>query len=231
MDNKKKNSVIAVFGIILAVFVLVFFVVPFVRNAACVTMFVFGIISIGLGCAMTYRGLLGEGTRSKVYGIPLMRIGFYYMGAQIVLSLIFFIVNLSTHTPAWVAAVISMILLAAAIIGTVGMDNARDIIESVDSNIKGKIQQTKTFKLDISSLADKCEDAEAKKLLEKLSEKLKYSDPVSSPALADIEEKISQSIDEIKELVLSGKTEELAEKIKYTDMLVDDRNRQCKAEK
>ena len=232
MDNKKINSVFAVYGIILVAFVLLFFVIPFNRNACTYSSFAFGLASILVGCGMTYRALTrGESVRSKVYGIPMFRIGYTYMAAQLVLSFIFFIANISKEIPAWISAVLGILMLAAALVGMIAVENAADVIEAVDNKIEEKIQQTKTFKLDISGLSDSCSDPEAKKLLEKLSEKLKYSDPVSSPALADIESKIEQGIEEIKGLISSGNADKLCEKIKALDMLVDERNRQCKAAK
>ncbi|MBQ9519715.1 MAG: hypothetical protein IJR59_07460, partial [Firmicutes bacterium] len=71
----------------------------------------------------------------------------------------------------------------------------------------------------------------AKKLLEKFAEKVKYSDPVSSPALEDIEQRLTDAADEIKTLIDSGNYDDITAKINAADRLLDERNRLCKAEK
>ena len=133
--------------------------------------------------------------------------------------------------PAWIGSVLSILLLAAALIGVIGADNARDIIAEIDTREKIITKPIKTFRLDIASLCDSCTDENTKELLEKLSDKLCYSDPVSSDALADIEYRITQGIEELTEIIDKADYASAVEKIKAVDRMVDDRNRLCKAEK
>jgi len=68
-------------------------------------------------------------------------------------------------------------------------------------------------------------------LLEKLSDKLRYSDTVSSDTLAEIKYLIMQCIEKFTELIDKADYTNVIEKIKSVDRMVDDRNRRCKAEK
>ncbi|MBQ8942187.1 MAG: hypothetical protein IJ062_10165 [Firmicutes bacterium] len=232
MTGKQKNSIILVYGIVLAVFTLLFFVIPFTRTAAVWTAFVFAEISIVLGYFITnYAFDKRENLTSKIYGFPILRISYIYTITQLIFSLLIFVLNKVVVTPAWIAAVVSILLLAAVLIGTIAADNARDIVENVDTKIEQKIQQVKTFRLNADSLVSACTDKDAKKQLEKLAEKIKYSDPVSSPALEGIEHRITTGIEELRQMIINGKYEGISAKISAVDMLVDDRNRRCKAEK
>ena len=147
---------------------------------------------------------------------------------QLLLSIIIFAANKFTVTPAWLSAVISIILLALALIGVIAADNAKDIIEKSDTKITEKLQNVKEFKLNIDSLCNNCTDKDIKKQLEKLSEKIKYSDPVSSDKLYDIENKISKEIEEISNMIFNNNYTGLSDKIDSIDRLVDDRNKKCK---
>ena len=233
MTGKQKNSLILIYGIVLAVFTLLFFIIPFERTAAVWTAFVFAEISIVLGYFITnYAFDKREKLTSKIYGLPILRISYIYTITQLVFSFVIFIACKNHDIPVWIAAVISILLLAFALIGTIAADNARDIIEQIDEKTEQKIRQVKTFRLNADDLAGCCTDEAAKKQLEKLAEKIKYSDPVSSsPALEETESRISAGLDELRQLVTSGKYEGLSEKITALDRLVDDRNRKCKAEK
>ena len=232
MTGKQKNSILLVYVIVLIAYTALFFIIPFTRTAAVWTSFVFAVISIILGYFITnYAFDNRENLKSKVYGFPIMNISYSYTSAQIIISIYTFIANQHKETPAWLSAIISIILIAYVLIGTIAADNARDIIENVDTKIEQKIQQVKTFRLNADSLVSACVDKDAKKQLEKLAEKIKYSDPVSSPALEDIEHQITAEIEELRQMVANGKYEGISAKISAVDMLVDDRNRRCKAEK
>ncbi len=232
MTAKQKGSLILVYGIVLAVFTLLFFIIPFTRTAAVWTAFAFGEISIILGCVISnYAFDNRDGLKSKVYGFPILKISYTYTITQLVFSTIVFIICKNKDIPAWVAAVIGVLLLAFVLIGTIAADNARDIIENVDEHIEQKTRNVTSFKLDVGTLVSSCEDADIKKSLEKFAEKAKYSDPVSSPALSDIENRLFAAVSEIQSLIDSGKYEEISSKLNAADRLLDERNRLCKAEK
>ena len=232
MTSKQKHSIIIIYGILLAAFLLLFFMIPFARTTAVWLAFIFGEISVILGYFITAYAFNGtQSLRSKVYGMPIFNISCAYTCIQLVFSFIIFIAGKYRDIPAWVVAVISVLFLAAALVGTVAADNARDIVEKVDEKLNDQIYRIKAFRLDADALANACEDADAKKLLEKFAEKVKYSDPVSSPALEDIEQRLTDAADEIKTLIDSGNYDDITAKINAADRLLDERNRLCKAEK
>ncbi|MBQ7265329.1 MAG: hypothetical protein IJS61_04445 [Firmicutes bacterium] len=232
MSAKQKNSIFSVYGIVLAVFTVLFFVIPFTRTPAVWVAFAFAEVSIVLGCFITnYAFNKRGGLISKIYGFPILRISCIYTVTQLVFSLFIFILNKAVITPLWISVTVGVLLLAAVLIGTVATDNARDMVESVDIKNKQKIQQNKVFRLNADSLVASCTDKEAKKQLEKLSEKIKYSDPVSSPALEDVEQRITTGMEELKQMITSNNYEGISAKITNLDILVDERNRRCKAEK
>ena len=191
-------------------------------------MFVFSEVSLILGYFMTNYSINKSDLKSKVYGLPILSISFIYTFMQLLLSIIIFAANKFTVTPAWLSAVISIILLALALIGVIAADNAKDIIEKSDMKITEKLQNVKEFKLNIDSLCNSCTDKDIIKQLEKLSEKIKYSDPVSSDKLYDIEQKISKEIEEISNMIFNNNYVGLSDKIDSIDRLVDDRNKKCK---
>ena len=84
------------------------------------------------------------------------------------------------------------------------------------------------FKLDVSSIIDRCKDDEAKKELDKLSESLKYSDPVSNDELKESEQRIAEEINTLGKMIDSNE-DGIIEKIKEIERLLEDRNRRCKA--
>ncbi|MBR1735892.1 MAG: hypothetical protein IJ736_02585 [Firmicutes bacterium] len=88
---------------------------------------------------------------------------------QLLLSLIIFSANKFTVTPAWLSAVISIILLALALIGVIAADKAKDIIEEADTKITEKLQNVSEFKLNITALCDSCTDKDIKNHLKRIT--------------------------------------------------------------
>lgn len=230
--NKKQLSVITAYCVILIVFTTLFFIIPFNKNASVWAMFLFAEASIVLGCGITLYAFSRGGTlSSKIYGLPIFRVGYIYTVLQLAASVIIFIVNIKTDTPAWLSALIGLVLLAFAIIGTIAADNAADMIENTDKNIKGKISRIKGFITEAEGIADRCTDPEAKKVLDKIAEKLKYSDPGSSPALDEAESRIAQALSELSAMLGNGTSTDISDKAENLLKLIDDRNRRCRSEK
>lgn len=86
--NKKTKSAFLVYAIILAVYLVLFFVIPFPKGAVAWISFVFTIIAIVGGAGITYYAFSkGNDLKTKVYGFPVFRMGFVYSAVQLMLNL------------------------------------------------------------------------------------------------------------------------------------------------
>lgn len=142
--SKKQTSLLLVYLIILVLFSAIFFIAPFNRINALWAAFIFGIVSIIVGGGMAFYALFSQGSlTSKIYGLSILKIGCTYTCIQLVLSFIIFIVGTIKALPAWIGVTISLILLAAALIGLIGTDNAKDMIVGIDDKIAQKAEQYK----------------------------------------------------------------------------------------
>ncbi len=230
--NKRQSSVLAIYVIVLVLFFLLFFIIPFNRCASAVVMFIFGLLSIALGYGITYMAFKNTtDLKSKVYGFPVFRVGYIYTLGQLTLALAVFIIDFVFELPMWLALAISLIMLGFALIGMIAADNVRDIVEEVDKTLYDDRARTDTFRIDISDIVYACTNAELKKKLEKLSEKLRYSDPVSKPVLAETEGTIREKLNEISEMINKSDLNIISEKIKETEILLEKRNKMCRETK
>lgn len=223
--NKKMRFLIAVYAIILIAFCVLYLVVPFPKSGAYWIEFAFSVIAICAGCGVSYYALKNDGL--KVYGFPMLNIGFGYTAVQLVFGFVIAIVGFFANVPIWITVVVSVLILALSAIGFIGTDNARDIVEEQEVRDETATKAMKTFRLDTQYIADLCSDAELKKQLEKLAEKFKYSDPVSSDELSDIEDNLRREVKNLAALVNTD-NEQAAKKIGEVEMLLADRNRRCK---
>ena len=227
--SKKRTSVIAVYAIVLVLFNVLFFAVPFAKTASGWVCWGFSLLAVILGCGVSmYAFSKGDGLKSKIYGFPVFRMGAVYTIVQLVFSVVMFIVGSFVEAPVWISIVVSALILGICGIGFIGADNARDIVEEQVQSVEASTRQMKYFRVSADGIADLCADPELKKQVAKFAEELKYSDPISSDETASIEKQINEGISQLRGLVSSDPA---AAKIKVAELstMLADRNRICKA--
>ncbi len=76
-------------------------------------------------------------------------------------------------------------------------------------------------------MASQCSLPEVKRF----SEDVRYSDPVSSDALAEIERDLSAAVEELQSAIVDGDNGAALQLVKKADNLLKERNRLCKLNK
>lgn len=230
--NKKSKSVIAVYAIVLFVYVLAFLVIPFNKNAASWISFVFTIIAIaGSLFVCGYAFNAKQTLVSKIYGYPIFRVGAVYAIAQLSIGIVICAINAVIAVPYWVALLVSVILLGAAAIGVIITDNTRDLVEEVDESVKVDTKNVTNFQINIAGIVDVCESQDVKTELETLNELFKFSDPVTNEETKESEEAIKAMLSELKTLVVDGSDDDIKALIKKITNALNERNRICKSTK
>ena len=230
--NKKSKSVIAVYAIVLFVYVLAFLIIPFNKTAASWISLVFTIIAIaGSLFVFGYAFNAKQTLVSKIYGYPIFRVGAVYAIAQLCIGVVICAISAVIAVPYWVALLVSVILLGAAAIGVIITDNTRDFVEEVDESVKVDTKNVTNFQINIAGIVDVCENKEVKADLEKLNELFRFSDPVTNEDTKESEEAIKTMLAELKTLVVDGSTNDIKALIKKITNALNERNRICKASK
>ena len=228
--TKNQTRTLAVIIIFFIAFSVIAFAVPFVKTGLFWLSYIFAVISILAQIYVLKIAFDGaESIKSKFYGFPIAQIGFFYMVAQVVVSLVFMI--LSAVVPIWVAVVVDILLLAAAAIGFIAADVVRDEIERQDVKLEADVSCMTALRSLIYSLPSQCEDTEANKVLQELSDDFRYSDPVSSTALKDIETDLENMVAQLQTAVTSENKTDILSLAKKTKTLLTERNRLCKLNK
>lgn len=220
----KKNTVrtAVVWLILLAVYHVIVFAVPFTHNGAFWLSYVFALAAFAVLGAATYLGeIKGEGVKSKFYGFPILRLGAVYFAVQIVLSLIVMAVAV---VKIWVALVVYVILLGAAAIGLIAADAMREEIQRQDVKLKKDVSFMRNLQSKVCQMATQCDAPE----LKRFAEDIRYSDPVSSDALGDIEQELAAAVEELQAAVVDGDGESVAQLCRKASAVLSERNRLCK---
>ncbi len=104
----------------------------------------------------------------------------------------------------------------------IASDVGRSEIERVSVKVREKTFYIKQLQTEVELLAGAETDAATKSELAQLAEKIRYSNPMSDEQLADIEDRITAKIAELKSSANKVKI------INELNSLLDERNRKCK---
>ena len=223
-SKNKVLSIIAVF-IILVVYNVITFVVPFKRSGGFWIGYGFSILAILLTAGVGFYALNHESMKSKFYGLPLLRVAWIYLVFQVIFGLVFMTV---TAIPFWISIVISILFLGACLIGLIAVDIGKDEIGRVDNVIEKKVFYIKALQVDIDSLSAKTDDLILGRSLKELSETIQYSYPMSSDQLFALEAKIEAKVAELRAAVDTRRLEDAKNLCTNIQQLFIERNKKCK---
>lgn len=156
------------------------------------------------------------------YGIPLASLSVYYLCAALGTGLLFMIFQ---ETGAVLALVIQILILAIFLMVAVIALMARDTVQEISDNIKENVSALKSVVVDIEMMGESCEDPEVKTALRRLSETVKYSDPITNEAVADVEQRIMRKVSELRLSLDDHHTADAIQACKDMERLYVERNK------
>jgi len=227
MNNKTRGFIIL--GIALLVFNLLAFTTPFVHGATFWVGYAFAMIAIaaqGITTVMAFGK--PEAIKSKFWGWPIFKVGYVYLIVQLILSTLLIIAaTLITEFPAWIAFVPCAIVLGVAAAGILLTDAGREQILKMQEEQKTSTSFIRTLHMELTALLPRVSDASLKGKLAKLSDAVRYSDPVSNEGLLNVEGEMADKLTLLKQYAPVNPAD--AEAI--TDelfLLVSERNQRCR---
>lgn len=224
--NKDTIRGLVVLGVLLVLYILIAFLIPFVHTAAFWVSFVFTLIAFAVVAASIYIAFIkNPDAKSRFYGFPIAKIGVIYGAVQLIASMVF--MALAAVSPAWVAVLVYAIALGAAVIGLISAETVVEEIHLQDAKLKKDVTLMRSLQSKISQIAAQSEDTAIKAL----AEEFRYSDPVSSDAIADAETDLAAAVDELQTAYVDGDSEAVAKLCRRASALLAERNRLCKLNK
>lgn len=218
----KKNSSKGYFilGILFILVGVIAFAVPTAKTAAFWISYAFTVIAFAAQIII-WKAALGrsESLKSKFLGLPVLHIGIVYLVVQVVALIVF----LSIPTlPIWSAVVACAVIAGVSAVCMIASDVGRGEIDRVSAKVQEKTFYIRELQADVEMLEEQEQNPEIKISLTKLAEKIRYSDPMSNVALADLEDRIREKVTALR--TAAHKLEIIAE----LDLLLAERNRKAK---
>ena len=220
MMKKNRSKGYLILGILFVLVSVIAFAVPLAKTTAFWISYAFTVIAFAAQIII-WKSALGrtEALKSKFLGFPVVHIGIVYLVVQIIaLAVFLFIPTL----PIWSAVVACAVIAGASAVCMIASDVGRSEIERVSSKVQKKTFFIKQLQTEVELQADAETDIATKSALTQLAEKIRYSDPVSNEQIADIEDRITAKVAELKSSTNKVKI------INELNSLLDERNRKIK---
>ena len=230
--NKNQIRSIVTVVVIFAVYNVLAFVLPFKHTGLFWIGYSFGLVSIIVSMMILALAFGKNGTaKSSFYGFPIARIGVLYSAVQVPLSFLAMALAGIAGIPLWPFVLVFILILGAAVLGTVATDATRDEIVRQDIKLAKDVSAIRALRSLGNSLVAQCTDDEAKKELKKLSDMLNYCDPVSNDATVAAETELKAVMDEIQQAIVDDDVTSVVLLCKKAEAILAERNRLCKLNK
>ena len=224
----KKDTVrgFVVAFVVLAVYHLIAFLVPFAHKAVFWISYGFTLAAFVVVAASIYIAFIKKpDAKSRFYGFPIARIGVLYGIAQLIVSIA--VMALAQWTPWWIVTIVYAIGLTAAVIGLFSVEAVVSEIQVQDAKLKRNVSMMRSLQSKVNQIAAQSENPNVKAL----ADEFRYSDPVSSETIADAEADLAAAVDELQSAYVDGDSEAVANLCRKASALLAERNRLCKLNK
>lgn len=228
----KKDHIrgILALAVLLALYTLIVLLIPFPRTAEIIISYAFTLLAFAVAAAAVYVAFVKRpNAKSRFYGFPIARIGVLYLIIQVAVSFLFLAVG--KWVPWWVSVLVYAALLGAAVIGLISADAVVEEIHNQDGKLQKNVALMRALQSKLNQMAPQCDDPDAASAVKKFAEELRYSDPVSSDALAEIERDLSAAVDELQSAVIDGDSAAVKQLCRKASSVLAERNRLCKLNK
>ncbi len=171
----------------------------------------------------------GSGSKhaeKRFYRIPLIRKSLLFLA---IITVIGCVCAAISAIPGWVGAILCIGVVVFHLFSILGPSIAISEVERVGENVKQKTKFIKMLTVDAMALDSRTNKSEAKALTHKVSEAIRYSDPMSDSALSDVESKLNAAFEKFVKAIDANNVEEATSLADTILALVSERNLKCKA--
>lgn len=228
--KKNKNLLLTglIYAILLAVYNLLVFVIFKNHTSVFWISYAFMTLAFVVQVVSMLLSFKKGDVETAFFSIPLASFSVFYFFAELCVSVVFMIFQGVGVT---IPLVIQILILATFSVIAIIALMARDAVQEIGDNVKQKVVQLKSTKVDIDILVASCLDPDLKAKLKRLSETIKYSDPMTTDAIADVEQRIQQKVSELRIYCENSEVEEAKKTCLTLELLYIERNKKLMVSK
>lgn len=223
---KKTFNLYAIcWAILFVLFNAITFIVPTVKAPSFWIAYVLIALSFIGQLICAYFAFKEDDNKKFFYNVSLITISYSSTIVSVIVGILFMVIP---FVPAWVGAVVCLIILAFSAVSILKAKAAIDIVSGIDEKVKAKTLFIKSLTVDAETLMTKAKSDSVKTELKKVYEAIRYSDPMSNEALSSVESQITLKFDTLSKAVEADDVETVKTSTEEMLILVNDRNKKCR---
>lgn len=235
MMSKRFKYYIAAWAMLLAVFNVICFVIPEgeIGGTKFTSAFWVGYVMITIAfagqLACAFRAFQAQDGRQLFYRIPLVSISY----AGLILTLIGGgVCMVVPGIPYWVGIIVAALILGFTAIAVIKASAAAEIVSETDERIAVQTNRIRSLTAEAETLPARAGTPAAKAACKRVYEALRYADPMSTAALADMEDRIADKLHALSAAVADDAgAEKIPALAAELEQLIAERNAKCKGMK
>ena len=175
-----------------------------------------------------FIGFRAESLNKLFFNMPLIVVNWSSLIGMMVIGCSLMLIP---DCPAWVTAIVCIIVFSFDAIAMIKAVWAANVAQGVEKKTENKIAFIKDLTADAEGIRAQAKSDAVRAECRKVSEAIRYSDPMSDENLSEIEEKITLKMDELFGAVDKDDAEATATIADELLVLIGERNRKCKLSK
>lgn len=225
VEQKQKNTMLSavVYLVVFAAYNLIVFMLFKNFNSVFWVSYGFMITAFLIHIVCFFLIFKNTSVKAVFFGIPLLSFSIYFVCAEFFCSLVFMIFKSLASVKG--AVLIQALLLFLFIIVAIISIMTRDTVQNVDNKIKENVSFIKSLNVDVEMLLQRSTSPKVTASLKKLSETIKYSDPISNSVVASQEQTIMQYMVELRSVFDSGDLTQIEDICGKIELLFIERNK------
>ena len=173
-----------------------------------------------------YIAFKADNIKKLFYNIPLISISYIGLVVMLVLGGLTMAIP---GMPNWLGVIVCLAVLGFTAISVIKAGFAAEIVSDVDDKIATETAFIKAMTVESRNLVNRANASMLKKQCKKVYDAFRYSDPMSSVALADIEQRIKEEFDALTDAIIGDDLVGTESSVKEITTLIVERNTKCKS--
>ena len=223
--NKILKPYSGIWAICFALFNTIVFLTPIAHSGGFWVGYLFITLAfLGHFCCI-YVVFKAESLKKCFYGIPLITISYTGLIVMLVVGSVCMAIP---DLPNWIGVIVCLVVLGVTAVAVISAGAAGTIVDHLDKKVEEKASFIRTLTIDAENLMNRANAPMLKNQCKKVLEAVRYSDPMSSKELFDVEQRIQEEFDVLTDAVIADDLDCTESAAKELLALIADRNKKCK---
>ena len=223
--NKILKPYVGLWAVCFALFNAIVFLAPIEHDSGFWVGYAFITVAFlgQFGC--TYKAFKAENLKKCFYNVPLITISYTGLIVMLIVGSVCMVIP---GIPNWLGVTVCLIVLGITAVAVISAGAVGSVVDNLDQKVEEKTTFIRNLTIDAENLMNRAKAPMLKNQCKKVWEAVRYSDPMSSKELSNVEQRIQEEFDVLIDAVIADDLDCTESAARELLVLIADRNKKCK---